>query len=141
MRILDEKGQMTMGLMAALPAMIIMVAIAVNALTFFSECAKFDRVARNAVRVCATSPAYGQGLSQSIAAIDTMIEGQMGEGVECEVTASGGGTGFTTFTATMSYAPHLFGLGLRDEVFGVALPRLRHETGLTVDSYKPGMLL
>lgn len=141
MRLFDERGQATVGLVAVLPVAIIVAAIAVNSLLFFSECAKFDRVARNAVRVCAASPAYGQGLDQSIAAIDAMIEEAMGDGVDCQVGASGSGAGFTSFTATMSYEPSLFGLGLKDEVLGVALPALRHEVSLSVDSYKPGMLL
>ncbi len=141
MRLLDERGQTTVGLVVVLPVAIIVAAIAVNALLFFSECAKFDRLARNAVRVCATSPAYGQGVEQSTAAIDAMLEDAMGEGVDCQVSASGGGAGFTTFTASMTYDPSLFGVGLREEVFGVSLPALRHEVSLTVDSYKPGMLL
>ncbi|MBQ9955215.1 MAG: hypothetical protein IJO87_07275 [Eggerthellaceae bacterium] len=141
MRLLDERGQTTVGLVVVLPVAIIVAAIAVNALLFFSECAKFDRLARNAVRVCATSPAYGQGVEQSTAAIDAMLEDAMGEGVDCQVSTSGGGAGSTTFTASMTYDPSLFGVGLREEVFGVSLPALRHEVSLTVDSYKPGMLL
>ena len=136
----EERGQTTVGLVAVLPIAIVVAAIAVNALLFFSECAKFDRVARNAVRVCATSPAYEQGLEQSTAAIDAIIDAEMGEGVTCEVAVRGGGAGFATFTASMSYAPSLFGAELRESVFGVALPRLTHETSITVDAYKPGML-
>ena len=137
----DESGQATVGLVAVLPVAIATAAIAVNALLFFSECAKFDRVARNAVRVCATSPAYEQGLEQSTAAIDAIIDEEMGERVECDIAVRGGGVGFTTFTATLSYEPSLFGADLRESIFGVALPKLTHETSITVDTYKPGMLL
>lgn len=137
----DERGQATVGLVAVLPVAIVVAAIAVNALLFFSECARFDRIAANAVRVCATTPAYGQGLDQSVARIEALVEEEMGEGVSCEVTVEGGGAGFCAFTVRMTYEPSLFGVALRDEVFGVSLPRLTHEKGLVVDAYKPGMLL
>ena len=45
---------------------------------FFSECAAFDRLARNAVRVSATSPAYGEDTNQSCAAALDAIEEGMG---------------------------------------------------------------
>ena len=35
----------------------------------------------------------------------------------------------------------LFGLGLKSEVMGVALPKLSHTEELVVDCYKPGVLL
>lgn len=141
MMLKNDKGQTTVGLVVALPVAIAVAAVAVNALTFFSECAKFDRAARNAVRVCSASPAYGQGFEQSVAAIDAMIEEEMGEGISCEVGVEGGGAGFTTFTVSMTYDPTLFGVGLRDEVFGVEMPALSHEVTMTIDSYKPGVLL
>ena len=45
-----------MELVAVLPVAIVVAAITVNALVFFGDCAAFDRIARNAVRVYATSP-------------------------------------------------------------------------------------
>ena len=55
MRTCDERGQMTVELAAAFPVLIIVAVIAVNALAFFSECAAFDNVFRDAVRVHVTS--------------------------------------------------------------------------------------
>ena len=134
-------GQMTVELLVVLPVALIVALIAVNALTFFGDCAAFDRVARNAVRLCAASPAYGQDAGQSADEVRAVVEEAMGrEGLTVEVTASGGALGQVTFTATLGYAPTLFGLGLRDEVLGVRLPRLEHQVSLTVDPYKPGML-
>ena len=57
-RVDDGQGQMTMELMAVLPVAILIAIIAVNVLVFFGDCASFDRVARNAIRVYATSPSY-----------------------------------------------------------------------------------
>ena len=57
-----ENGQMTVELAVALPVLLAVAAIAVNALLFFSECAAFDVASRDAVRIHAASPAYGQDL-------------------------------------------------------------------------------
>lgn len=132
---------MTVELLVVLPVALIVAVVAVNALTFFGDCAAFDRVARNAVRICATSPAHGQDVGRGASEICAVVEETMGRGnLEVKVEASGDVLGQVTFTATLRYAPTLFGLGLRDEVLGVRLPRLEHRTALTVDPYKPGML-
>ena len=62
---LDESGQMTVEMAVAMPALIVVAVIAVNACTFFYQCAVFDRVVHEAVRVYATSPAYGEGPGQA----------------------------------------------------------------------------
>ena len=71
----DDSGQMTVEFAVAFPVFVIVAVIAVNALLFFSDCAAFDRLARES------------------------------------------------------------------SVFGVALPVLEHSVSLTVDTYKPGVLL
>ena len=137
-----ERGQMTVELAVAFPVLVIVAVIAVNALTFFSECAAFDNVLRDAVRVHATSPASGQGVEQSVA----LVQGAMAsafdapnEGVRVSVEGVAGG--HTRFTGTLEYAPTLFGLGLRSTVFGIPLPPLTHAVSIAVDCYKPGVLL
>ncbi len=137
----DERGQMTVELLVVLPVVLIVAVVAVNALTFFGDCAAFDRVARNAVRLCAASPAYGQDAGRSAEEVRAVIEEALGRGnLSVGVGVSGGALGHATYTATLTYAPTLFGLGLRDEVLGVRLPRLEHQVSMTVDPYKPGML-
>lgn len=137
-----DAGQMTIEFAVALPVLIVCAVIVSNALLFFSECAAFDRVAREAVRVCAASPAYGQGLEQSRAQVQSFIEGSFDKPyLSSKVSVSGGGMGHATFVATLEFSPTLFGLGLKDEVFGVALPRLTHAASMTVDVYKPGVVL
>lgn len=141
-RLIDERGQMTVELAVVLPVAIVIAVIAVNAMTFFSECAEFDRVGRNAVRVCATSPAYGQDVAQSVALVESAISEAMGaSGSDVEVSAQQDGLGHMSFEMTLLYRPTLFSLGLKDEVLGVPLPVLRHEVSLVADAYKPGMLL
>lgn len=48
--------------------------------------------------------------------------------------------GLVRFTARMEYSPTLFGLGLRREIFGIALPPMTREVSMVVDAYKPGVL-
>ncbi len=73
-RCADEGGQMAVEMAVVMPVVIIIAVIVVNAMTFFSECASFDRVGRNAVRIYAASPAYGQDLDQSIAEVGTALD-------------------------------------------------------------------
>lgn len=138
---LDVRGQMTVEFAAMLPVILIIAVIATNALLFFSECAAFDRTARNAVRVYATSPTYGQTTEQ----IRACIEGSLSDAFQADferasVAVEGRSSDLTCYTATLDYAPNLFGMGLRDSVFGVSLPHLSHQTSLTVDTYTPGMM-
>lgn len=136
------RGQMTVELAVALPVLIIVAVIAVNALTFFADCAAFDRVAREAVRVHAAAPAYGQDAAQSCALVEQEIRSAMGrDNLDVQVAHSSVGIDLDEFRATLVYAPTLFGMGLRSEVFGVPLPVLRHEATYVVDSYKPGVFL
>lgn len=136
-----ERGQMTVELVAVLPVAIIVTVVAVNALTFFSECAAFDRLSRNAVRICATSPAYGQTVADSVGMVQAMLdEGLAADNLSAEVAAEQDALGHARFTMKLFFRPTLFGLGLRDSVLGVSLPALEHTETIVVDCYKPGML-
>lgn len=133
---------MTIELAVAMPVLIIVAVIATNAITFFADCAVFDRVAHDAVRVHAASPAYGQGVDQSCALIEETIGEAIDQSnVEVVVYRGATGFGFDQFTATIEFHPTLFGLGLRSEVFGIALPTLSHSTTYVVDGYKPGVVV
>ncbi|WP_139652167.1 hypothetical protein [Raoultibacter sp. Marseille-P8396] len=133
---------MTVEFALAFPVMIVVAVIAVNALLFFSDCARFDRVARDAVRVHAASPGYGQTLADSIGLIAGDIEASIdADRLSASVAAGGGSHGHTTFTATLRFAPTLFGIGFKSSVFGIELPMLEHSVSMTVDLYKPGVLI
>lgn len=138
----DERGQMTVELAVAFPVLIVVAVIAVNALTFFSECAAFDNAFRDSVRVFATSPASGQGIEQSVALVQADLAAAFdAANEEARVSVEGAAGGHTRFTGTLEYDPTLFGLGLRSSVFGIALPPLTHAASIAVDCYKPGVLL
>ena len=138
----SKSGQMTIELAVAFPVLVIVAVIATNACAFFGDCAVFDRVAHEAVRVHAASPAYRQGAAQSCALVEQEVRSAL-DAPNLDVSVSSGAEGFdfVRFTATLEYSPTLFGMGLRSEVFGVPLPRLTHSTSLVVDVYKPGVIV
>ena len=133
---------MTVQLAVAMPVLIIVAVIAVNALTFIAECAVFDRVAHEAVRVHAAAPAYGQSPSQSCALVERDVRAALGaDNLDVSVTYGSAGFDCEQFTATLEFHPTLFGMGLRTQVFGVAMPVLSHTTSYVVDVYKPGVVV
>lgn len=69
-----SSGQMTVEFVAALPVLIAVAAVSVNALTFFGWCAAFDNDFRDSVRVYAASPAYGQGTGDTCALIEQALD-------------------------------------------------------------------
>lgn len=137
-----EAGQMTVEFAVVFPVLIIVAIVAVNASLFFSECAAFDRVARDAVRIYAASPEYGQTPDQACGRVRAVLDDVMDKDyLEVEVSAARDGTQLMTYTATLHFHPTLFGRGFVSQVFGVALPSLTHCTSLTVDPYRPGVFL
>lgn len=141
-RTVGERGQMTVELAVALPVLLTVALVVVNAAVFFGQCAAFDNLFCDAVRVHAVSPAYGQGVAQSEALVrEAMAEAFPEENVEVEVMAEDAGLGHTRFTGVLRFSPTLFGYPFRSEVFGVAFPRLAHRAQIVVDCYKPGVLL
>ena len=137
-----DAGQATVELVVVLPVAIALAVIAVNALSFFETCAVFDRLARQAICVYAPASDAGQGPAEVAALVESKLEEALGaSNLSIEVTVRGQAGSYQRYSGRLSFAPTLFGLGLRDEVFGVSLPRLVHEIDLTVDAYRPGVLL
>ena len=137
----DRRGQATVEMALFLPVAIALAAVTVNALLFMGECAAFDRAAAQAVRACATSPSQGQyGKGGDLVASELRKEFDR-QNLQGSVSSSGGSQAHTTYTATLRFWPTLFGLGLKSAVMGVELPVLTHSTSLTVETYKPGVLL
>ena len=140
-KVREQSGQMTIEVAVAMPVLIVVAVVAVNVMTFFGECAVFDRVACEAVRVHATAPAYGQGVGQSVALVEQTIRSQLDESnLSVSVTHGVTSPDLDVYTASLEFSPTLFGMGLRSEVFGVSMPCLRHSVRYVVDGYKPGVI-
>lgn len=138
----SHSGQMTVELAVAFPVLLVVAVISVNALAFFSDCAAFDRIAHQAVRVHASAPAYRQGAEQTRSLVEQEISASFDkENLDVAVTHETIGFDFEAYTATLSFTPTLFGMGLRSEVLGVPLPKLVHATRCVVDTYKAGVIV
>lgn len=136
-----QAGQMTIEFVVCLPVLIIVAAIAVNALSFFGICAAFDNNFRDIVRTNATSPAYGQDVYASAGIVEAQVNKTIAEeNASASVQAREVSGGHVEFSGVVSFAPTLFGFGLKDEVLGVSLPRITHTETFVVDCYKPGVL-
>lgn len=136
-----DRGQMTVELCVVFPVIIVIAVIATNAMLFFGNCAEFDRVGRNAVRTFAAVPAHGTDGGGAQAQVQSALEGELdAENLDVAVASSRDFRGYEEYVMTLRFHPTLFGLGLKQEVFGVALPALTHEARIVVNPYKPGML-
>lgn len=134
-------GQMTVEFVVAFPVLIAVAVVAVNACLFFSECAAFDMVARDAVRTFATSPAFGEEGFANAAISEELERNFSRDYLSSRVESSSSSGGMVSYRMTLEFSPTLFSLGFKSEVFGVSLPKLTHTVGLTVDPYKPGVFL
>ena len=138
----SDDGQMTVEMAVAFPVLIVVAAIAVNAVLFFSECAQFDRLARQSVRIHATTPAYGENADTCCAAVEQELQAAFDRPyLQVSVEHAATALDFEEYTATIRFWPTLFGMGLRSQVFGVPLPSLTHSVTYTVDTYKPGVFI
>ena len=138
----DCEGQMTVEFVVAFPAMLAIALVAMNALLFFSECASFDRLARQSICVHAAAPAYGKGGGQIAADIQSELQASFDrEWLQVEVEASGASLGHARYTATLGFTPTLFGRSFSGNAFGVRISPLEHQVSMVVDPYRPGAIV
>lgn len=137
-----SKGQLTVEFVVIFPVALLVALVAVNVTLFFSECAAFDRVFNTSVTTLAVSPGYGHSLAQSCSDIQNVLQdGVESDFTEIEVTSSGVQGGLVTFQAELIFSPTLFGAGTLTGVWGVSFPKLVHKAQMTVEVYKPGVVL
>lgn len=137
----DRSGQMTVEFVVMFPVALAIALIATNALLFLSDCASFDRVARNAIRVCATSPAYGEGVANCQASVQECLDREFDRDyLDCSVAVRSVSGGLMRYDARLVFHPNIFGMGLRSEFLGVSVPAASHSCHLVVDPYEPGVV-
>ena len=137
----ERSGQMTIEFAVAFPVMLTIALIAVNALMLFADCASFDRAAREAIRLCATSPEFGQTVDQTTAQVKTLIEEHVDTSRFAVSVGAYSSGGRTVYVATLEFTPTLFGARLRESIFGIDLPTVEHSVSLAVDPYHPGVVV
>lgn len=143
---------MAVELAVLIPVVMVAAALAFNVLSYLGCCARFDRVAAEAVRVYGVSPGYGSyGRAECAAAVEEAIEKAFegSESVTVSVSAAEvgsltgteyGGAGlafslipsFRKYTCTLTYTPGIFGSGF----FGAAFPPATHACTYIVDPFK-----
>jgi hypothetical protein len=154
---------MMVELAVTIPVLLAVVGIAVNLMVFLGDCARFDRVAAEAVRTEAASPGFGAygtiSRAQAVQArIEQSFEGRGWLSFEVDARESailGGGSGeggggdtssgpsFSLlphqeeFTCRMRYRPWGFG----DRFFGVSFSGIEHSRIFCIDPYRPGVFL
>lgn len=149
----STRGQMTVELAVLVPVIIVVALIVLNLGHYVELCARFDRVALDAVLAEGVAPSGRQDQASASRAVQSSIESAMGtdDGCTVRVTASGLGEGpggatftlsplLTRFDCVMEYKPwpHSFVLA------GVPFTppgALRHERSIVVDRFKPGVVV
>lgn len=141
MGMIGDRGQMTVEFVVAFPVMIAVAVISVNAVLFISECAAFDRLAKQAICAYGTSFGYGEGSAQAAAYVQEDLSRNFDEDhLSTAVRLEKCPLGHERYVATLYFTPSLAGRPLTGSVFGVNLTPLEHSTCLTVDPYRPGAL-
>ena len=141
-KLFDKSGQMAVELAIVFPIMIIVAVVLVNALSFAGECARFDREARNAIRTEAATPAINENDTGPATRVnDALMSSFSANNESVQVTCEHSSLFTKNYKCKLLWSPTLFGLGLRDEVFGVKLFQLTHECELAVDPHRAGDIL
>ena len=150
----EERAQATVEMAMITPVLLVLALIVYNVMIFAGAVARFDRVVPDIVLAHAVSPG-GEGddsVVDASATVQAQIRDAM-EGYELEIEVSseqgaaatdGGllslsGT-FRTYTCTMRYEPWPGSLSIAG--FSLGAPAvLTHERAVTVDPWRPGVVM
>ncbi len=148
----EELGQAAVEMALLIPVIVAVALVALNIMRFAELCARFDRIAPDAVLAHGVSPAGSSGELAGVDAVKEAIEEGMGS-LACEVEVSvedlslggSGGTvltlaaGTTRFTCTLGYTPWPSSLSIAG--VGFRLPAVaKHERSIVVDRWKAAIV-
>ena len=150
----EERAQATVEMAMITPVLLVLALIVYNVMIFAGAVARFDRVVPDIVLAHAVSPG-GEGddsVVDASATVQAQIQDAM-EGYELQIEVSseqgtaatdGGllslsGT-FRTYTCTMRYEPWPGSLSIAGFSLGVPAV-LTHERAVTVDPWRPGVVM
>lgn len=150
----NERGQMAVEMAVVVPVCIVVALIVFNISRFVEACASFDRIALDAVVSQGVSPPGEQSASAAAGQVQACIESALAM-PNCEVSvgvsgastpAAGRGLRFpvspllTTYTCTLRYRPWPHSFVIAGVPFSPPVA-LTHERTLTVDRFKPGVVV
>lgn len=150
----EERAQATVEMAIVTPVLLVLALVAYNVMIFAGAVARFDRVVPDIVLAHAAAPG-GEGDESSIdasATVQAQIQDAMeGYDLQAEVSSEQGtassdggllslsGT-FRTYTCTMHYEPWPSSLSIAGVSLG-APAVLTHERAVTVDPWRPGVVM
>lgn len=154
MRLREERAQATVEMAVVTPVLLVLALVVYNVMIFASAVARFDRVVPDIVLAHAVA-SEGEGdesPADASATVQTQILNAMeGYDLQIEVSseqgakASDGGLlslsgTFRTYTCTMHYEPWPTSLSIAGVPLG-APTTLSHERAVTVDPWRPGVVM
>lgn len=145
----EERGQMAVEFAVLMPVIIVVALIVFNVLRYAELCARFDRVAPDAVLTQGVSPEGSTGALASVDAVSTQLQGAMGNNVEVSVSAENLGlssgaalvnlaAGTTRFTCTFVFYPWPSSASIAGASFSA--PAITHTKELVVDCYRAAII-
>ena len=153
-RLREERAQATVEMAVVTPVLLVLALIVYNVMVFAGAVARFDRVVPDIVLAHAVAPS-GEGDDSSIdasATVQAQIQHAMeGYDLQIEVSSKQGATTsdggllslsgtFRTYTCTMRYEPWPSSLSIAGVSLG-APATLSHERAVTVDPWRPGVVM
>ncbi|MDR3307508.1 MAG: pilus assembly protein, partial [Coriobacteriales bacterium] len=152
----NERGQMVVELAVCLPVLLAVFGVVINLMVYFDACARFDRVAAEAVRLHAVSPSSGYETDERALTVqgeiqDAFVEEE--EYISIEVTGEARTDSYVpladsavmlspyleTYVCEMCFYPP-FPFSNNGSFFGIEFSGLVHHRFYTVDPYRPGVL-
>ena len=150
----EERAQATVEMAVVAPVLLVLALIVYNVMIFASAVARFDRVVPDIVLAHAVAP-EGEGDESSIdasATVQTQIQNAMeGYDLQIEVSSEQGAAAsdggllslsgtFRTYTCTMHYETWPSSLSIAGISLG-APAQLSHERAVTIDPWRPGVVM
>lgn len=154
MRLREERAQATVEMAVVAPVLLVLALIVYNVMIYASAVTRFDRVVPDIVLAHAVAPSVGGDESSvdASATVRTQILNAMeGYDLQIEVSSEQGaeatdgallslsGT-FRTYTCTMRYEPWPSSFSIAGVSLG-APAKLSHERAVTVDPWRPGVVM
>lgn len=153
MRAFGSDGQMSVEVAVLVPVAIVVALSVYNIGRFLELCAVFDRASFDAVASLGVSPAGEQSVWSSVEQVRACIEQAVGNTDACEVTVGVDGVvdaqasstfalgpSLVRYTCSLVYRPWPSRLVLAGVSMGSPLA-LHHERSLSVDRFRPGVVV
>lgn len=133
-----QEGQMSVEFVIAFPVILAIALILCNFCLCISECASFDRLSKDAIRVFGTSPAYQQSIDECAADMQRQLSESFEKPYErVSVHGEQCSQDQVRYIARLHFSPTLFGRDFSGNVFGVQITPITHESSLIVQPYQP----